>query len=140
MSISPLLAGKHAVVLGATGIIGSHIARAFASHGAVVTLLGRSAVQARAKLEPQMQAYRGDSSATEGPSAHRFIRLDVADRPSIKDVFGPMAAEVRQKPCLLVCVCMCCLYKIVHAESKSSHHRTEAPQSAQWTSSSTAPE
>ncbi|KAG5967385.1 hypothetical protein E4U30_002373 [Claviceps sp. LM220 group G6] len=93
MSISPLLAGKHAVVLGATGIIGSHIARAFASHGAVVTLLGRSAVQARAKLEPQMQAYRGDSSATEGPSAHRFIRLDVADRPSIKDVFGPMAAE-----------------------------------------------
>ncbi|CCE26840.1 probable 3-oxoacyl-[acyl-carrier-protein]-reductase (oar-1) [Claviceps purpurea 20.1] len=93
MSISPLLAGKHAVVLGATGIIGSHIARAFAFHGAVVTLLGRSAVQARAKLEPQMQAYRRDSADTEGPSAHRFIRLDVADRPSIKDVFGPRATE-----------------------------------------------
>ncbi|KAG5948613.1 hypothetical protein E4U60_001270 [Claviceps pazoutovae] len=93
MSISPLLAGKHTVVLGATGIIGSHIARAFASHGAVVTLLGRSAVQARAKLEPQMQAYRRDSADTEGPSAHRFIKLDVADRPSIKDVFGPRAAE-----------------------------------------------
>ncbi|KAG5925225.1 hypothetical protein E4U61_000002 [Claviceps capensis] len=93
MSISPLLAGKHTVVLGATGIIGSHIARAFASHGAVVTLLGRSAVQARAKLEPQMQAYRRGSADTEGPSAHRFIRLDVADRPSIKDVFGPRAAE-----------------------------------------------
>ncbi|KAG6282530.1 hypothetical protein E4U48_003949 [Claviceps purpurea] len=35
--------------------LGSHIARAFVSHSAFVALLGRSAIQARGNLEPQMQ-------------------------------------------------------------------------------------
>ncbi|KAG5918017.1 hypothetical protein E4U42_007040 [Claviceps africana] len=84
-----LLAGKHAAVVGATGIIGIHIARAFAAHGAVVSLLGRSALDARAKLEPQLHAFCGSPASADGPSAHQFIRLDVADKASIKDVFGP---------------------------------------------------
>ncbi|KAG6008539.1 hypothetical protein E4U21_004379 [Claviceps maximensis] len=83
------LAGKHAVVVGATGIIGFRIARAFAAHGAVVSLLGRSAVEARSKLEPQLDTFQGNSAYADGPSSHQFIRLDVADKSSVKDVFGP---------------------------------------------------
>ncbi|GAB0138722.1 hypothetical protein EsDP_00006947 [Epichloe bromicola] len=89
--MSPL-SGKHAVVVGATGIIGSHIARAFAAQGAVVSLLGRTAVQARVKLEPQLDPFTKGSSASsssDGPTSHQFIKLDVADKASIKDVFGP---------------------------------------------------
>lgn len=70
-------AGKHAVVVGATGHLGQHIARAFAASGAAVSSLGRTAVQLRSELEPQLEAH----------ATHRFIRLDVADRPSIRDVF-----------------------------------------------------
>ena len=77
------LSGKHCAIVGATGTIGTAIARAFASHGAVVTLLGRSAVSQRAKLEPLLVPARDTT-----PSRHRFIRLDVADRHGIKDVFG----------------------------------------------------
>ncbi|KAG6029056.1 hypothetical protein E4U41_000481 [Claviceps citrina] len=86
-----LLSGKHAVVVGATGTIGSHIARAFAAHGAVVSLLGRSALQARASLEPQLTPFsKASSASSDGPRAHQFIRLDVADKASIEHVFGPL--------------------------------------------------
>ncbi|KIE02656.1 Carbonyl reductase 4, partial [Metarhizium majus ARSEF 297] len=91
------LAGKHAVVVGATGTIGTHIARAFAAQGAVVSLLGRTALQARAKLEPQLTPYtasHGQNSPSDTPTSHRFIALDVADRASIKHVFGPRASQV----------------------------------------------
>ncbi|KAF5128127.1 3-oxoacyl-[acyl-carrier-protein] reductase FabG [Metarhizium anisopliae] len=91
------LAGKHAVVVGATGTIGAHIAQAFAAQGAVVSLLGRTALQARAKLEPQLTPYtasHGPNSPSDTPTSHRFIRLDVADRASIKHVFGPRASQV----------------------------------------------
>ncbi|KID88909.1 carbonic reductase 4 [Metarhizium guizhouense ARSEF 977] len=91
------LAGKHAVVVGATGTIGAHIARAFAAQGAVVSLLGRTALQARAKLEPQLTPYtasHGQNSPSDTPTSHRFIRLDVADRASIKHVFGSRASQV----------------------------------------------
>ncbi|UKZ51443.1 hypothetical protein TrVGV298_005203 [Trichoderma virens] len=40
-------AGKHCVVVGATGVIGSSIAKAFSHQGAVISLLGRSALDAR---------------------------------------------------------------------------------------------
>lgn len=84
--IMPLpLAGKHCAIVGATGIIGSHIAKAFASHGAVLSLLGRSALDVRPRLEPELVPYSG------GPEAHRFIRLDVQQRGSIKDVFASRA-------------------------------------------------
>ncbi|KAH0599561.1 hypothetical protein MHUMG1_02349 [Metarhizium humberi] len=91
------LAGKHAVVVGATGTIGAHIAQAFAAQGAVVSLLGRTALQARAKLEPQLTPYtasHGQNSPSDTPTSHRFIRLDVADRASIKHVFGSRASQV----------------------------------------------
>ncbi|KID71910.1 carbonic reductase 4, partial [Metarhizium hybridum] len=90
------LAGKHAVVVGATGTIGAHIAQAFAAQGAVVSLLGRTALQARAKLEPQLTPYtasHGPNSPSDTPTSHRFIRLDVADRASINHVFGPRASQ-----------------------------------------------
>lgn len=92
------LAGKHAVIVGATGTIGSHIAQAFAAQGAVVSLLGRTAIQARAKLEPQLTPYtvavHGGNPPSDTPTAHRFIRLDVADRGSIKDIFGGRGSQV----------------------------------------------
>lgn len=106
--IMSLLSGKHAVVVGATGTIGSHIARAFAAQGAVVSLLGRTAVQARVKLEPQLDPFTKGSSASsssDGPSSHQFIKLDVADKSSIKDVFGPREIQVGVPgfPCIVVC-------------------------------------
>ena len=91
-----LLAGKHCVVVGATGIIGSHIAQAFAHQGAVVSLLGRSALQARPKLEPQLTPYTAAAAAApapaDSPASHRFIRLDVQNPASIKEVFGSRAS------------------------------------------------
>ncbi|KAL6908342.1 3-ketoacyl-reductase [Trichoderma evansii] len=95
-------AGRHCVVVGATGVIGSSIAKAFAQNGAVVSLLGRSAVQVRHKLEPQLRPYSlpetGDgtgSAATPGgiPSAHRFIRLDASNREEIKALFSSRASS-----------------------------------------------
>ncbi|KAL7973940.1 3-ketoacyl-reductase [Trichoderma sp. SZMC 28014] len=90
-------AGRHCVVVGATGVIGSSIARAFAQHGAVVSLLGRSAVQVRHTLESQLRPYSlpetgngtANAAAADGiPSAHRFIRLDVSNREEIKALFS----------------------------------------------------
>ncbi|KAF4584377.1 3-ketoacyl-(acyl-carrier-protein) reductase [Ophiocordyceps camponoti-floridani] len=71
--------GLHCAVVGATGLIGSRIATAFASRGAAVTLLGRSALEARSRLEPDLPP----------PGPHRFIRLNVAEPDDIKAVFGP---------------------------------------------------
>lgn len=93
------LAGKHAAVVGATGIIGSHIARAFANQGAVVSLLGRTAVHKRAALESQLQPVAQSSSPSQSPadvlpSSHQFIRLDVSDAAHIKSVFGGKASTV----------------------------------------------
>ncbi|KAM5351853.1 hypothetical protein ACJ41O_004576 [Fusarium nematophilum] len=87
------LAGKHCAVVGATGLIGSRIAAAFASRGAVLSLLGRSVLDARPRLEPLLSPYApaasdGGSQGSSSPSRHRFIRLDVAKRESIKGVLG----------------------------------------------------
>jgi 3-oxoacyl-[acyl-carrier protein] reductase len=99
------LAGKHAAVVGATGIIGSHIARAFANHGAVVSLLGRTAVDKRAALESQLQPVAQTTSSSSSssssqlaadtlPSSHQFIRLDVSNAAHIKSVFGGKTSTV----------------------------------------------
>ncbi|KAL6864175.1 3-ketoacyl-reductase [Trichoderma novae-zelandiae] len=85
------LAGKHCAVVGATGIIGFSIAKAFAQQGAVLSLLARSALDARARLEPQLRPYSlpgTDAEQLGVPAAHRFIRLDAADREAIGTVFG----------------------------------------------------
>ncbi|KAI5467034.1 3-ketoacyl-reductase [Mariannaea sp. PMI_226] len=90
------LAGKHCAVVGATGIIGAHIARAFAKQGAVLSLLGRTAIESRPRLEPLLTPYAPDPAAADGskshsngmPFQHRFMKLDVAKRDSIKSVFA----------------------------------------------------
>ncbi|KAH6606708.1 hypothetical protein Trco_005861 [Trichoderma cornu-damae] len=91
-------AGKHCAVVGATGVIGSSIAKAFAQQGAVISLLGRSAVDVRARLEPQLRPYSrpetddtGAAAQKDIPSAHRFIRLDASNREEIKAVFNSRA-------------------------------------------------
>lgn len=83
-------AGKHCVVVGATGVIGASIAKAFAQHGAVISLLGRSAVDVRSRLEPQLRPYSLPETGTQRdiPSAHQFVRLDASNREDIKAVFG----------------------------------------------------
>lgn len=95
-------AGRHCVVVGATGVIGSSIAKAFAQHGAVVSLLGRSAIHIRHKLEPQLRPYSlpetGDgtenaAASADIPSVHRFIRLDASNREEIKALFSSRASS-----------------------------------------------
>lgn len=84
-------AGKHCAVVGATGIIGSQIAKAFASQGAVVSLLGRSVIQQRDKLQAQLQPFTPPTDLTSTknlPTAHQFIRLDVSDAANIKETFA----------------------------------------------------
>jgi 3-oxoacyl-[acyl-carrier protein] reductase len=92
--MAPLpFAGKHCAIIGATGIIGSAVAQAFARQGAVLSLLGRSAVESRARLEQGLPAYSSPPSPPSHlPSGHQFIRLDVAQRDSIKGVFGSRAS------------------------------------------------
>ncbi|UKZ77266.1 hypothetical protein TrVFT333_004986 [Trichoderma virens FT-333] len=88
-------AGKHCVVVGATGVIGSSIAKAFSHQGAVISLLGRSALDARPRLEPQLRPYSlpGTDTAIAIPTAHQFIRLDASDREQIKAVFGSRSSS-----------------------------------------------
>ncbi|PHH60533.1 hypothetical protein CDD81_1580 [Ophiocordyceps australis] len=82
-----LFAGKHCAVVGATGAIGLPIAAAFARHGAAVSLLGRSAVQDRARLESQLPP-------SPPPTPHRFLRLDASNPVDVKRVFtGPCSTH-----------------------------------------------
>ncbi|TFA99451.1 3-oxoacyl reductase [Trichoderma ghanense] len=91
------LAGKHCAVVGATGTIGFSIAKAFAKQGAVLTLLARSAADARPRLEPQLRPYSLPGTDGVGvPAAHRFIKLDVAKREDIKAVFGARGSSKPQ--------------------------------------------
>lgn len=92
-------AGKHCAIVGATGTIGLRITKAFAQQGAVCSLLGRTAIEARSKLEPQLTPYaapqlRSQADAQDTlPRSHQFIRLDISKKDSIRDVFTPR--EVR---------------------------------------------
>lgn len=82
------LAGKHCAIVGATGIIGSSIARAFANQGAVLTLLSRTILDAKPKFESDLAVYSRPGDQPPGrPHAHRFIPLDVSQPESIKGVF-----------------------------------------------------
>ncbi|SPJ78420.1 related to OAR-1 3-oxoacyl-[acyl-carrier-protein]-reductase (oar-1) [Fusarium torulosum] len=86
------LRGKHCIVTGATGAIGFRIAAAFAEQGSVVSLVSRSAPDARARLEPQLVPYKPDP-ATEDPedpppSAHRFLHLDGTKPVMYQGFFG----------------------------------------------------
>jgi 3-oxoacyl-[acyl-carrier protein] reductase len=83
------LAGKHCAVVGATGVIGSSIAKAFASQGAVLTLLSRSILKAQPTFEADLARYtRPETSPLDRPDAHRFIPVDVSQPDNIKSVFS----------------------------------------------------
>ena len=85
-----LFAGKHCVIVGATGTIGSAIAKAFSNQGAVCTLLGRTATKVRPALEEQLTPYQPPSSTENGPDlppSHQFVDLDVSQPGAIKGAF-----------------------------------------------------
>ncbi|RFN43484.1 3-ketoacyl-(acyl-carrier-protein) reductase [Fusarium flagelliforme] len=92
------LRGKHAVVTGATGAIGFRIAAAFAERGSVVTLLSRSAPDARLSLEHQLTTYQPDPErkdmGDEFPEKHRFMRLDATKSTMFKGLFGSTVGPV----------------------------------------------
>ncbi|KAJ4136274.1 hypothetical protein NW768_003885 [Fusarium equiseti] len=92
------LRGKHAVVTGATGAIGFRIAAAFAERGSVVTLLSRSAPDARLSLEHQLATYQPDPErkemGDEFPEKHRFMRLDATKSTMFKGLFGSTVGPV----------------------------------------------
>ena len=74
--MSRLLANKHAAIVGGTGAIGFPVAKLFASHGARITILSRSAQKKQSVLESSLE--RGK---------HRFIPLDVEDPKHIETTF-----------------------------------------------------
>lgn len=84
--MSRLLAGKHAAIVGGTGAIGFPIARLFASHGARLTILSRSALSKEPQLRPSLVSFKGagNPGTQAGESEHRFINLDVGDPADIK--------------------------------------------------------
>lgn len=83
------LAGKHCAIVGATGVIGSSIAKAFANQGAVLTLLSRSILKAQPSFESDLPRYSHPENSSPGrPDAHRFIPLDVSQPDNIKGTFG----------------------------------------------------
>lgn len=85
------LAGKHCAIVGATGIIGSSIARAFANQGAVLTLLSRTVLDAQPRFEADLRPFSppADNTLQNRPEAHRFIPLDVSRPADIGSVFKP---------------------------------------------------
>jgi 3-oxoacyl-[acyl-carrier protein] reductase len=91
------LRGKHCIVTGATGSIGFRIAAAFAEQGSVVSLVSRSAPDARAKLEPQLVPYKPDPDTYDPedppPSAHRFLHLDGTRPVAFQGFFGATAGR-----------------------------------------------
>ncbi|KAM0357386.1 hypothetical protein ACHAP4_006195 [Fusarium culmorum] len=92
------LRGKHCVITGATGAIGSRIAIAFAQRGSVVTLLSRSAPDARLSLEHQLAPYKPEQDRKDMgdgfPEAHRFMRLDATKASTFKGFFGSSVGPV----------------------------------------------
>ncbi|CEI69536.1 unnamed protein product [Fusarium venenatum] len=92
------LRGKHCVVTGATGAIGFRIAAAFAQRGSVVTLLSRSAPDARLSLEHQLVPYEPEQDrkdmSDEFPEKHRFMRLDATKSSTFKGFFGSSVGPV----------------------------------------------
>ncbi|VUC28617.1 unnamed protein product [Clonostachys rosea] len=80
------LAGKHCAIVGATGIIGTSIAKAFASHGAVLTLLSRSILDAQPSFEKELRKPQ-TSTADKPPAIHRYIKLDVCQPDNVAATF-----------------------------------------------------
>jgi 3-oxoacyl-[acyl-carrier protein] reductase len=91
-------AGKHCAVIGATGVIGSHIARAFAANGALVSSFGRTALEAQPKLEAEMTPYTPTPGAEHLPAKHQFVPLNILDHQDIDRVFKGRDATTGDVP------------------------------------------
>jgi NAD(P)-dependent dehydrogenase (short-subunit alcohol dehydrogenase family) len=97
---TPILKGKHAVVFGAGGSIGSAVAKAFAAEGARVFLAGRTKASLEAVAE-QIRAVGGEAEMTvvdvlDDSGVNRYLD-DVAKRSGkidvLVDLTGPLASE-----------------------------------------------
>lgn len=84
--MSRLLAHKHAAIVGGTGAIGFSIAKLFASHGARVTILSRSAQKKQSLLESRLTPFP-PSPGPEPSNGHRFMPLDVESSENIESTF-----------------------------------------------------
>lgn len=90
------LAGKHCAIVGATGVIGSAIAQTFSHQGAVLSLISRTALDNRARIEANLKApvSAKDGGSSPVPSAHRFFNVDVANRDAVQAVFYTKRGDV----------------------------------------------
>ena len=97
---TPILKGKHAVVFGAGGSIGSAVAKAFAAEGARVFLAGRTKASLEAVAE-RITAVGGEAQTTmvdalDDTAVNRYLD-DVAKQAGkidvVVDLTGPLASD-----------------------------------------------
>src|SRR5499427_4806367 len=100
MNSNPILRGKHAVVFGASGSIGSAVAKDFAAEGARVFLAGRTKANLETVAE-QIRAAGGEAQtavvdALDDSSVNRYLD-DVAKQAGridiLVDLTGPLASD-----------------------------------------------
>jgi NAD(P)-dependent dehydrogenase (short-subunit alcohol dehydrogenase family) len=100
MSSQPILQGKHAVIFGAGGSIGTAVAKEFATEGAEVFLAGRTKASLGAVAE-QIRAIGGKALTTavdalDDDAVNRYLD-DVAKQAGkidiLVDLTGPLASE-----------------------------------------------
>ncbi len=82
------LTGKTVVLTGGTGVLGSEMARALASAGANVVLLGRKLDRAQALVQSLDKVAGADAKAR-----HRALAADVLDRPAIEEAARTVKKE-----------------------------------------------
>src|ERR1700745_2252724 len=100
MNSTPILPGKHAVVFGAAGSIGSAVAKEFAAEGAEVFLSGRSksSVEAVAKeiVADGGRAHAAAIDTLDDAAVNQYIDGIVKQAgkiDNILDAAGPLAKE-----------------------------------------------
>jgi NAD(P)-dependent dehydrogenase (short-subunit alcohol dehydrogenase family) len=80
--------GRTAVLTGGTGVLGAEMARALASCGADVVLLGRNVARAE-----QVIASFATSPATSAAGKHLALAADVLDRPALDEACRRVLGE-----------------------------------------------
>jgi short-subunit dehydrogenase len=83
------LVGKYCVITGATGGIGSAIARRFAQEGAWITLVGRDEARLRGKLN-ELDVIR---STTEPQPSHQTIQTDILQPSGWKNIVSACVSK-----------------------------------------------
>src|SRR6516225_7724238 len=100
MSNKPILQGKHAVIFGASGSIGTAIAKEFAAEGAEVYLAGRTKASLETVAE-QIRAAGGKALTTavdalDDTGVNRYldeVAKQVGKIDILVDLTGPLASE-----------------------------------------------